>query len=159
MCSGKFTCNYKGVLRTPSNLFLKTLSNYKNQYIMSDDDVSKMILNNQIKIPDIYELHLSFKSLLPNTFNNFIFQYALNSNIQSITEWQGVIQDGLESGVTAGPIQKWGQKRIKDGKAMSGELDELKKKEMTLTHEDVSIEIIKPSDEELQKIYAKYERM
>ena len=32
MCSGKFTCNYKGVLRNPSNKFLAELEKYNNSY-------------------------------------------------------------------------------------------------------------------------------
>lgn len=37
--------------------------------------------NNCIKIPDVYEITMTFKSLLPNNFNNFLSQYAMNSKM------------------------------------------------------------------------------
>ena len=31
-----------------------------------------------IKIPDVYRVKMSFKSLLPNNFNNFLYTYSQN---------------------------------------------------------------------------------
>ena len=37
--------------------------------------------SSEIKIPDIYRVKMTFKSLLPANFNNFLFAYAANMNI------------------------------------------------------------------------------
>jgi hypothetical protein len=36
--------------------------------------------NKLIKIPDIYRVKMTFQSLLPANFNNYIFNYAENGN-------------------------------------------------------------------------------
>ena len=128
MCSGKFDCNYKGVLRSPSSTFIKKLKTYVNTEVLPETYVDTMIKKNQIKIPDIYELHLTFKSLLPNTFNNFIFQYALNEDVINMSYDKGKsIQNGFESGGIKDAIKFWGEKREGDGKAMTGELNSIDK--------------------------------
>ena len=42
--------------------------------------VKYVIENKTIKIPDVYHVKLTFKSLLPQNFNTFIMQYADNPN-------------------------------------------------------------------------------
>ena len=42
--------------------------------------VDHVIRNKTIKIPDVYHVKLTFKSLLPQNFNTFIMQYADNPN-------------------------------------------------------------------------------
>lgn len=42
--------------------------------------VNYVIENKTIKIPDVYHVKLTFKSLLPQNFNTFIMQYADNPN-------------------------------------------------------------------------------
>lgn len=34
--------------------------------------------NRLIKIPDVYEVELVFKSMFPSNFNNYLFQFASN---------------------------------------------------------------------------------
>lgn len=36
-----------------------------------------------IRIPDVYEVTIKFTSLLPNNFNNFLFNYATSGDIYS----------------------------------------------------------------------------
>lgn len=39
-------------------------------------DKNKMLKNRIVKIPDIFTVEMTFKSLLPANFNNFIFSYV-----------------------------------------------------------------------------------
>ena len=50
-----------------------------NNYKLKED-------NNIIKVPDIYIVELTFDSLLPDNFNNFLFQYVNNKNIVDNTQ-------------------------------------------------------------------------
>lgn len=78
-CTGEFTVTQQGVLRTPSDSWFDDLEKkHCNTNVLM---VNKDELKNYIKIPDIYNVELKFKSLLPDTFNNYIFQYIKNNNI------------------------------------------------------------------------------
>lgn len=46
-----------------------------------------------MKIPDVYHVEMSFKSLLPANFNNFIFAYA--NNVNHMTEYKEPYQAGI----------------------------------------------------------------
>lgn len=120
MCAGNFDVTYKGVLRDPGDnaygVFFTELRKHVNHCIEDGDSfIQSLIKNNQIRIPDVYELKLSFKSLLPNTFNNYLFQFAMNGNIThdtpitqkslveidkvptAISAWIGHIGDDIDS--------------------------------------------------------------
>lgn len=159
MCSGKFTCNYKGVLRVPSQQFIDKLSGHVNINVVKKDFVNNLIKNNLIKIPDVYELHLSFKSLLPNTFNNFIFQYAFNSDI---TLDNSSVQDGwvTNTGVK-GAITDWGKNRTEDGKEMTYELDSVEQDYLEKVSKSQNLEQFEQADDEYEdkkeEIYYIYE--
>jgi len=43
--------------------------------------LNAIISENLIKIPDVYHVELTFESLLPDNFNNYLFKYSHNSNI------------------------------------------------------------------------------
>lgn len=74
-CSAKFDVSSMGVLRSPPESWLKKLcSKYGNYGGMT-------MTSSEIKIPDIYRVKMTFKSLLPANFNNFLFAYAANMNI------------------------------------------------------------------------------
>ena len=94
MCSGSFDCEYKGVLRTPSDKFLETLvEKHKNaNYNASKKDVW---LHNLAKIPDIYHLTLTFTSLLPMNFNNYLYTFSDNANVVDYVEANGVHVDSM----------------------------------------------------------------
>lgn len=81
MCSGSIKVEYKGVLRTPSSTVIKTLvAKYRNPiYDFSEDYLRKSGL---VKIPDSYQVTLQFKSLLPNSFNNYIYSNCANNEIK-----------------------------------------------------------------------------
>lgn len=70
MCAATFKVDAVGVLRTPSRDFLTTLaSKHSNKYSISNAyDLCKYI-----RIPDIYRVTLTFESLLPDSFNNYIY--------------------------------------------------------------------------------------
>lgn len=72
MCSGSFKVEYKGVVRSPSNLVIDTLvkKHMNKAYGFTSDYLRSSGL---VKIPDVYQITLQFKSLLPNSFNNYIF--------------------------------------------------------------------------------------
>lgn len=81
MCSGKFEVEGKGVVRRPSQDFIDRLfSKYKNPKFKSDGFLNAT----NIRIPDVYECHLTFTSLLPNNFNNFLYSYYMNSQIKVV---------------------------------------------------------------------------
>ena len=81
-CSGSFNVKYGGILRDPTQKFFKDLKKYINNDAM---DVENFILllekNKLIKIPDVYKVEMSFKSLLPDNFNNHIYMYSSNNII------------------------------------------------------------------------------
>jgi len=82
MCSGKFSCTNKGVLRTPSNSFIKTIvEKFGNESDLWKDKITtdNVIKNRWIMIPDVYELDLTFNSLLPDVFNTYILNFASSS--------------------------------------------------------------------------------
>ena len=81
-----------------------------------------MVKKNQIKIPDIYELHLTFKSLLPNTFNNFIFQYALNDNVTMYNNGNVDEQGWVSNKEIKEGFKKWSEMRIKHGKELEKDI-------------------------------------
>lgn len=162
MCSGKFNCNYKGVLRIPSLAFIKELKKYVNTEVLPETYVDTMIQKNQIKIPDIYELHLTFKSLLPNTFNNFIFQYALNEDVINMSYDKGnSIQNGFESGGIKDAIKNWGYNRKEDGKAMTTELETIQLEHAWNLFGSENLSEIEKADtlyeEQKKEIYSFYE--
>lgn len=82
MCSGSFKVEYKGVLRTPSRKFVETLCK-KHLNKMYEDQINPDYLfrSGIVKIPDVYQITLQFKSLLPDNFNNFIYSNCANEPI------------------------------------------------------------------------------
>ena len=75
------TCNAVvrsvGNLRSPPRDFGSLIrANCKG---LVDDETSftnALLLNKLVKIPDVYEVELTFKSILPANFNNFMYQYS-----------------------------------------------------------------------------------
>lgn len=76
MCKGTINVSYAGQTRTPNDTFYTKLEQYTNPYYMYDKQ--NFIKNQWIKIPDIYKLHLTFESLLPQNLNNYVYQFSLN---------------------------------------------------------------------------------
>ena len=80
-CAASFEVTYEGVLRNPPDKFLDVLKAHINTALFSPSDLISFIkANNLIKIPDIYRVNMTFKSLLPSNFNNFLFTYSQNVN-------------------------------------------------------------------------------
>lgn len=88
-CTGDFTVNYKGVLRDPPPDWIsKLVEKHCNTHLkFSGTDIIKTA--KLIKIPDIYEVTLSFESLLPGDFNNYLYTYIANNNI--IDDYKGKV--------------------------------------------------------------------
>ena len=84
MCSAKMQCDYKGVAREPSEKFLRSLKRFINPYYGNIfHDIGKIRENKLIKIPDVYTFTLTFTSLLPNSMNNYLYQYSGNMNMEN----------------------------------------------------------------------------
>ena len=85
MCTGNFKVEFKGVLRTPSQEVIKTLvtKHLKPEYSIDESILRKTGI---AKIPDVYHVSLTFKSLLPNNFNNFIYSVACGESIETIKD-------------------------------------------------------------------------
>lgn len=79
-CSGDFTVTYGGVLRDPPNEFINRLVPKHANKNMSPAFKNNILNNKLIKIPDVYHVSMAFQSLLPANFNNYIFNFAQNSN-------------------------------------------------------------------------------
>lgn len=79
-CTGKFEVSYGGILREPSMQFFNTLVNvYKNDnYNITPE---KLQTQHIIKIPDVYHVSMTFASIFPANFNNYIYSYVINNNI------------------------------------------------------------------------------
>lgn len=72
MCSGSFKVEYKGVVRSPSDAVINTLVD-KHMNKAYNFTANYLRFSGLVKIPDVYQITLQFKSLLPNSFNNYIF--------------------------------------------------------------------------------------
>lgn len=90
MCTAQVRVEQKGVLRNPALLANQNgnsrdaisilLSAHKNERCsLSNTDVYNADL---IRIPDVYDVHITFTSLLPNNFNNFMFQFYKNDKLK-----------------------------------------------------------------------------
>ena len=85
MCQGDFKVEAKGVLRRPSPEFITTLAEKftnENATALTPQALSE---NELVRIPDIYDVHMTFTSLLPNNFNNFLFANYANQTIREIS--------------------------------------------------------------------------
>jgi|SRR5574344_1703044 hypothetical protein len=89
-CCGKFSVSYSGVLRDPPTSWLDNLVNKhtNNSSLMkpghakfNKNSLNDVILNDKlIKIPDVYNVSMTFKSLLPDNFNTYLYTYICNNN-------------------------------------------------------------------------------
>ena len=79
MCAATFKVEQVGVLRIPSKKFFEQLvEKHKNNSFKITDPKQ---LATYIRIPDMYRITAKFESLLPDSFNNYIYQYYINSPI------------------------------------------------------------------------------
>ena len=83
-CTGKFQVNAKGPMREPPYEFFKKLIDNKGSHVSMS--VEQLLQAKKIKIPDVYEVTMTFSSCLPATFNSWLFQY---SNDMKIDKSQG----------------------------------------------------------------------
>lgn len=85
-CTGDFNVTYKGVLRSPSfKFYSKLFKTHLNtcqidEKWTEDENINNLWLNSFIRIPDIYHIKMTFKSLLPANFNNYIFSISNNTS-------------------------------------------------------------------------------
>ena len=90
MCQGDFKVEQKGVLRKPSKDFMNILCgshlNVKIDFNHNPNSLKSYVATayDTVRIPDIYDVHLTFTSLLPNNFNNYLFSYYANDKIQML---------------------------------------------------------------------------
>ncbi len=107
MCSGAFSCKYKGVMRNMTDDFVKQLfKKHGNPYLTNRMNPGVFINNNSVKIPDVYEVTLNFTSLLPDNFNQYLFQYAMKNSITR----SSVVGEYREESWYDGPkstVSKW----------------------------------------------------
>lgn len=144
MCSGKFSCTNKGVLRTPSNSFINTIvGKFKNKSDLWKEKITKESVKNSrwIMIPDVYDLDLTFNSLLPDVFNTYILNFASISqfgkkNFNSRSAWFVEGGESIEK-----KISEFGNEIVnattyeKDGSFFDGGIDCAKKGGYNLTTE------------------------
>ena len=82
-CTGDFKVTYSGVLRKVTNQFINDLVYKYINVSLSKDNVALLLntFEQSIRIPDVYHVSLTFKSLLPSNLNQYLFQYIGNTNI------------------------------------------------------------------------------
>lgn len=85
-CAGKFEVKHKGMLRIPSNEFFNKIQKHVNKTITDVyNSIPEFIKGlrdyDLIRIPDTYEVTMEFTSLLPASFNNYMFTYSTNTSI------------------------------------------------------------------------------
>lgn len=90
-CSGKFLVTYDGVLRDPTVNFLskmaRTYGNFskskegKGGNIAREKLLENLRKNKLIKIPDVYHVTMTFESLIPDNFNNFLYTLSENNDV------------------------------------------------------------------------------
>lgn len=104
MCSGSITCNNKGVIRQPSEKFIKELANNHVNGGSMFSNFKKELLemeNPLVRIPDVYELDMKFTSLLPDNFNTYLMQFTMNNKIKEHSTnttafWQGEVTNKIK---------------------------------------------------------------
>lgn len=82
-CTGQFEVAYDGVLRDPPpNWFQPNgpLASHVNPKIDVVSFLTQIKDNKLIKIPDIYKVKLTFNSVLPANFNNYLYTLVANDN-------------------------------------------------------------------------------
>lgn len=82
MCTGQVKVNFKGALRDPSDYFLEQLIR-RHLNPNAEDQADSILENRLIKIPDVYEVELVFKSMFPSNFNNYMFQFVYNKKMDT----------------------------------------------------------------------------
>lgn len=95
LCSGGFTVNSGGLMRTPPPNWIRTLCNkYANQGVDGGkwagcwdpkQMVNDIIGHKLIRIPDVYTVSMKFSSLIPMNFNNFLYNLSKNSRMELYT--------------------------------------------------------------------------
>lgn len=128
-CSANFKVTCKGLMRdipeTLAQLFGQ--KKFKNSaYPAFDKDI---LTSKLIKIPDIFTVEMTFKSLLPANFNNFIFSYVYNNQMLKHPSNFGYRKSAAVAAVDVAlnkfanqAVEKWdsGYKSKNDGKKSDG---------------------------------------
>ena len=105
-CTGKFEVNYDGVLRDPPLNWYKEngpLKPHINANIERSKFLEALKNDKSIKIPDIQKVTLTFDSLLPANFNNYL--YTLVNNQSSIKTYSdhsydnSIVSDAMANAV------------------------------------------------------------
>jgi len=124
-CAGTFNVKSKGVLRNPPPGWVDTLcAKYGNGGRGGKDSggdikvkelAAAIKANNLIKIPDIYEVEMTFSSLLPLNFNNYIFTYSNNNRME--TEYLAGSSKVYQEGTLATVVQSCTTDFVKEMKS------------------------------------------
>lgn len=133
-CSGKFEVKHKGMLRIPSDEFFNKIRKHINSIIVDPNNfLDGLKKNDLIRIPDTYEVSMEFTSLLPATFNNYMFTYSTNESIvNNISKLKNH---------TPGPFATLLQESITDmNTILSAQAAESKNKEETQAKKATNIE-------------------
>lgn len=86
LCTGSFQCKGIGSLKKPSAEFFKRLASKhvntsKWQGKQFVDDLQK---NDLIRIPDAFELTLTFTSLMPDNFNTYLYRFTEQTGFETL---------------------------------------------------------------------------
>ena len=92
-----------GVYRKPSMKFLKMLLWYHSNDSF-DFKLNDFIESDLVRIPDIYQITLSFKSVLPKNFNTYLFSFANNMFKSYSNKNASLFSDSIINDLTSGFI-------------------------------------------------------
>ena len=80
MCKAQFEVQIMGLPRSVNQQFLKRLRVYLGDHYKGGNMTQDLI-----RIPDVYHVKMTFQSMLPANFNQFLFSFAKNSTITNAT--------------------------------------------------------------------------
>ena len=105
-CSGSFKVTHRGVLREMPDVWIEKYLGKRINECMNKDLFKEALKKGKlVKIPDIYHVEMTFNSLLPDTFNNYLYTYSQNSNIittyNNKVRQESVAVTALTDGITS----------------------------------------------------------
>ena len=97
-----FACTCNSIVRSIGNLrqpparFAQEFEKYCSSVADAKAFATTLLEEKVIKIPDVYEVELTFKSILPANFNNFMYQYSAPTIVkESYRDTAKAITDSL----------------------------------------------------------------
>ena len=119
-CTCNATVKSVGNLRTPPESFTDMIKAHCKGLV--DDEAffaANLIYQRMVKIPDVYEVELTFKSILPANFNNFMYQYSAGPIKEMFNAETGRTEEQVTKSMEAA-LGKFKDEAIKEWNKVTG---------------------------------------